>query len=53
MKHDGVDRMFPFPKPDISECRLRHEPKNNLLQKARTSIKHPKLFYCCSCNLGT
>ena len=29
MKSDGVDRMFPFAKPDISEWGSRYEPKNN------------------------
>ena len=29
MKRDGVDRMFPFAKRDISKWRLRYEPKNN------------------------
>ena len=29
MKHDAVDRMFPFAKRDISEWGLRYEPKNN------------------------
>ena len=29
MKCDGVDRMFPFAKRDISEWGSRYEPKNN------------------------
>ena len=29
MKCDGVDRMFPFAKQDISEWCSRYEPKNN------------------------
>ena len=29
MKHDGVDRIFPFAKRDISEWGSRSEPKNN------------------------
>ena len=29
MKRDGVDRMFPFAKRDISEWGSRYEPKNN------------------------
>ena len=29
MKRDGVDRMFPFAKRDISEWCSRYEPKNN------------------------
>ena len=29
MKGDGVDRMFPFAKRDISEWGSRYEPKNN------------------------
>ena len=29
MKHDVVDRIFPFAKRDISEWGLRYEPKNN------------------------
>ena len=29
MKHDGVDRMFPFAKRGISEWDSRYEPKNN------------------------
>ena len=29
MKRDGVNRMFPFAKQDISEWNSRYEPKNN------------------------
>ena len=29
MKHDGVDRVFPFAKQDISEWGSGYEPKNN------------------------
>ena len=29
MKRDGVDKMFPFAKWDISEWGSRYEPKNN------------------------
>ena len=29
MKRDGVNRMFPFAKRDISEWGSRYEPKNN------------------------
>ena len=29
MKRDGVDRMFPFAKRNISEWCSRYEPKNN------------------------
>ena len=29
MKHDGVDRIFPFAKRDMSEWGSRYEPKNN------------------------
>ena len=29
MKRDGVDRMFPFAKRDISKWGLRYEPKSN------------------------
>ena len=29
MKHNGVDRMFPFAKRDLSEWGSRYEPKNN------------------------
>ena len=29
MKHDGVNRMFPLAKANISECDSRYEPKNN------------------------
>ena len=29
MKRNGVDRMFPFAKRDISEWGSRYEPKNN------------------------
>ena len=29
MKRDGVNRMFPLAKADISECDSRYEPKNN------------------------
>ena len=29
MKRDGVDKMFPFAKWDISEWSSRYEPKNN------------------------
>ena len=29
MKSDGVHRMFPFAKRDISEWVSRYEPKNN------------------------
>ena len=29
MKRDGVDRMFPFARRDISEWGSRYEPKNN------------------------
>ena len=29
MKRDGVDRMFPFAKGNISEWCSRYEPKNN------------------------
>ena len=29
MKRDGIDRMFPFAKRDISEWVSRYEPKNN------------------------
>ena len=29
MKRDGVDKMFPFAKRDISEWGSRYEPKNN------------------------
>ena len=29
MKLDGVDRMFPFAKRDISEWSSKYEPKNN------------------------
>ena len=29
MKHDAVDRIFPFAKRDISEWGLKYEPKNN------------------------
>ena len=29
MKLDGVNRMFPFAKQDISEWGSRYEPKNN------------------------
>ena len=29
MKHDGVDRIFPFAKRDMSEWCSRYEPKNN------------------------
>ena len=36
MKRDGVDRMFPFAKRDISEWGSRCEPKNNY----ETSIKY-------------
>ena len=28
MKRDGVDRMFPFAKRDISEWDSRYEPEN-------------------------
>ena len=28
-RRDGVDRMFPFAKRDISEWGSRYEPKNN------------------------
>ena len=29
MKRDGVDRIFPFAKRDMSEWGSRYEPKNN------------------------
>ena len=29
MKRDGVDRMFPFSKRDISEWGSKYQPKNN------------------------
>ena len=29
MKRDGVNRMFPFAKRDISEWGSRYQPKNN------------------------
>ena len=29
MKSDGVDRIFPFAKRNISEWGSRYEPKNN------------------------
>ena len=28
-KRDGIDRMFPFAKRDISEWGSKYEPKNN------------------------
>ena len=29
LKRDGVDRIFPFSKRDISEGGSKYEPKNN------------------------
>ena len=51
MKSDGVDRMFPFAKRDISEWGSRYEPKNNQpgglsdLQATPMSIKHPQVTF--------
>ena len=34
MKHDGVDKMFPFAKQDISEWGSKYEPKKQLTRRS-------------------